>query len=249
MTEQQDTFQPDWQGDDYQEAATPRGLRLPPKGPYRVRFPETLAEDILVTTKGTEIPLYTIRNNAVQILIPSLIVEEGPVGAEDASARGYEMRFVRVNSKQIKGQQASSAGDVLVNAGVSKDEVLRLQREGTLDDWKQQFQALAGQSLPSPVYCDWEAVDSAGAKAAIAAGTPTNDAWNAARVRGMGPSTRSKGRRFDVSDGNGGFLPYVDTGRQEPDPKNPGQTRTVRLYANLVPSGPRAFAPSKGGQA
>ena len=223
-----DALNQDWEGftpdadawtDDYAEGNQGGGARfMPPRGLYYLAMPAVIGDDCFGLTKdkkGFEILLGTKEH--------PLSVVSGPLQNQVDAAVGCEIRYVRVNTKRIQNNPETSAGSVLRNFGMTPEEVTALHRIRERDEfvsaWKAAFQALAGQTTPQPVLCDWEGSDK---------GAPNGTV----RYRGMGTG-RGKDPRFTQQDEQGNWLPYVDLDRDEPDPKNPGQTRKARVWANF----------------
>lgn len=182
----------------------------PPRDSYQCRLPDTF--QVRPTFDGT----------ALEIGMDTLTIAEGPHA-------GYVMKYVKVTTKlrtQSSGKPTTGLGMLLLNAGLSGQAVLEIHR---LMGDPAAFQAAIEEALAQiagtviPVYCDWEGEDK------------TLGKMDKTRYyRGMGPGKGE--RRFAQTGADGALLPYVDLDKTEPDPKNPGQERKVRVWARLKPT-------------
>jgi len=111
-----------------------------------------------------------------------LVISMDPLTVVGGEHDGYQIKFHSVNTTKFKNSvgYASSAGDVLRNFGIDPSGFK------TVNDWAEAFSQLAGQTTPSPVYCDWRAYDKENDK----------------EYRGM--------KRGGFAMGEHGFEPYVE---------------------------------------
>lgn len=209
--------------EDYQTGAVePQGgssAKVPPRGAYTLRLPEVF--DVRPTNNHTAVGVHFGENPLHPLVIA------------DGEFAGYEMRFVSLYTTLTKGKGESSAGALLRNFGVPKETIAQLYGANSLEQWRAAFAQFAGQTTPSPVWCDWEGDDRDLAKQMRAEGASNQDINSRTRYRGMGAG-KGQGLRFTETDAQGNPVPWVTLGRTTVS--KTGETRPARVWARLKPT-------------
>lgn len=167
-----------------------------------------------------------------------------PVVVSGGDFDGYEMKYLTFSSV-LSGSKESAAGSILRNFGWTREQLSKLYGSGSVSAWQAAFDTIAGQTTPTPVWCDWEGTDLDLAKQIRAEfeqrGEPID--WKIVRARteykGMGPARKpGGGLRFDTPDPQhpGQYLPWREITDGRTVTNRDGQTVPKRVWANLRPT-------------